>query len=373
MRILMIGHKSVPSREGGIEVVVGELGTRMAALGHDVTFFNRKRKHEKGEKTISEYKGCHLEEVFTVNNKSLDAIVYSFFATLKAKKLAKAKKVDVIHYHAEGPCFFLWMFGKKHKGYKLVVTIHGLDWQRGKWGGLATKIIQKGEQRAVKYADDIIVLSKNNQMYFEQKYHRKTVFIPNGVNKPILRDPQIIKGKWGLEKNSYILFLGRIVPEKGVQYLVDAWKLVKKQIQTDKKLVIAGGSSHTDDYFKSICQKTRGDISIIMTGFVEGKTLQELYSNAYLYVLPSDIEGMPMSLLEALSYGNVCLVSNIPENTSVIDENSYVFEAGNVDRLRHQIKKIIRLNVQTHENMILPATWDEVTKKTLGIYNGVKE
>ncbi len=368
MKICMIGHKYVPSREGGVEVVVENLATRMVEQGHEVTLYNRKRKeYEK----LSEYNGCKIENIFTINKKSLDAVLYSFFATLKAKKEAKKGKYDVLHFHAEGPCLFLNLLPKKkNRKYKIVVTIHGLDWQRGKWGGFASWIIKKSEKKAVKYADEIIVLSKNVKSYFREEYHRTTNFIPNGITLPELHEPDIIKKEYGLDKNGYILFLARIVPEKGLDYLIDAWKLVKQQIDTDKKLVIAGGDSHSGDYYESIVEKVKGDDSIIMTGFVEGQKLQELYSNAYLYVLPSDIEGMPMSLLEALSYGNTCLVSDISENTEVINENCYVFRRGNVDRLRHQLKKIIKLNITTHENMIIPYTWDDVVRQTLELYKG---
>ena len=366
MKIIMIGHKYVPSREGGIEVVVDNLATRMVEKGHEVTLFNRKRKeYEK----IKEYKGCKVETVFTINKKSLDAVIYSFFATLKARRLAKKEKYDVLHFHAEGPCLFLWLLPKrKTRNYKIVTTIHGLDWQRGKWGGLASYILKLGEKNAVKYSDEIIVLSQNNKVYFKETYNRKTKYIPNGIEKPTPRDAEIIKEKYGLEKNSYVLFLARIVPEKGLHYLLDAWKLVREQIDTDKKLVVSGFSSHSDEYYNSIMKKIEEDDSIITTGFVQGKELQELYSNAYLYVLPSDIEGMPMSLLEALSYGNVCLVSDIPENTEVINEDCYVFRRGDIDRLRHQIKKIIKLNLTTHENMIIPYSWDEVVDKTIELY-----
>lgn len=367
MKILMIGHKYVPSREGGVEIVVEELSTRMAALGHDVTLFNRKRKEYK---EIKEHKGCKIENIFTINKKSLDAIIYAFFATLKARKMIKKGLVDVVHFHAEGPCFFLNLLPKKtkRKGCKVVVTIHGLDWKRGKWGGLATRVLKSGEKKAVRYADEIIVLSKNNKKYFMDEYGRKTKFIPNGINTPTLEEADIITSKYGLSKDSYILFLARIVPEKGLHYLIDAWKRVKKQINTDKKLVIAGGSSHSDEYYSEILESIKDDDSIIATGFVQGKELAELYSNAYLYVLPSDLEGMPMSLLEAMSYGNICLVSDIPENTEVINEECYIFKRGDVDRLRHQIKKIINLNLLTHENKVIPYTWDEVVEKTLERY-----
>lgn len=363
----MIGHKYVPSREGGVEIVVEELATRLAKKGHGVTLFNRKRKQYA---PISEYKGVKIENIFSINKRSLDAFVYAFFATLKVRKMIKKKQVDIIHYHAEGPCFFLNLLPKREKrpGTKIVVTIHGLDWKRNKWGKLAGRVILKAERRLVKYADEVIVLSKNTKRYFGTEYHRTVKYIPNGINVPTLREANLIKEKYGLVRDSYILFLARIVPEKGLDYLIDAWRLVKQQIKTDKKLVIAGGSSHSDEYYDSIVNKVQGDDSIVMTGFIEGQELEELFSNAYLYVLPSDIEGMPISLLEALSYGNICLVSNIPENTEVINENCFVFEASNVDCLRHQIKKIINLNLVTHEQTYTPYSWDDVVNKTIEIY-----
>ena len=374
MKICMIGHKTVPSRDGGVEIVVEELATRMVNDGHEVTLFNRKRKDNPSKK---EYKGIKLVDVFTINKKSLDAIVYSYFATRKAIKLAKKGEFDVIHFHAEGPCNFLRKFGKlgskkKSKMPKVVVTIHGLDWQRGKWGGFATKILLRGEKQAVKYADEIIVLSQNNKNYFKEKYNRETTFIPNGVSPAITHEPEIIKDKWNLDKNSYVLFLARIVPEKGTHYLIEAWKQLKQEINTDKKLVIAGGSSHSRDYFNQIREMTKDDDSIIMTDFVTGQTLHELYSNAYIYVLPSDIEGMPMSLLEAISYGNCCLVSNIPENTEIINDNCFTFEKSNIEDLKTKLKKIFYLNINSHKNFIQVYTWEDSVEKTIMLYEAVK-
>ena len=196
-------------------------------------------------------------------------------------------------------------------GIRTVATIHGLDWKRSKWGGLASKYIKFGEKVAAKYADEIIVLSKNVEEYFLDAYNRKTNFIPNGINKPTRKNAKIIKEKYGLEKDSYILFLARIVPEKGLHYLIEAYK----KLNTDKKLVIAGGASHTNKYLEEIRKMANINKNIIMTGFVQGEELDELYSNCNIYCLPSDVEGMPISLLEAMSYGCRCLVSNIEENT----------------------------------------------------------
>lgn len=316
MKIAMIGHKRIPSREGGIEIVVEQLATRMVQAGHSVDVYNRKGHHVSGEENdeylvrgLKEYKGIHIITIPTFQNKKLNAVVYSFLATVRAL----FGHYDVIHYHAEGACSMLWI---PHLfGIRTIATIHGLDWKRSKWGGFATKFLLFGEKTAVKYADEIIVLSRNMQKYFKDTYGRDTVFIPNGVLKPEIHSDRIIKEKWGLEKDSYILFLARIVPEKGLHYLLDAYM----DIDTDKRLVIAGGSSHTDNYMKQMEKKAAKDKRILMTGFVQGEVLEELYSNAYVYVLPSDVEGMPVSLLEAMSYGNCCLVSDIAENVEVIE------------------------------------------------------
>ena len=197
------------------------------------------------------------------------------------------------------------------------LTSAGIDWQREKWqSGLGSKFIHQGEKNAAKYADEVIVLSKGVQDYFKETYGRETHFIPNGVNRPEVREAKLITDHFGLEKDSYILFLGRLVPEKGIRYLVEAFKNVK----TDKKLVIAGGSSDTDSFMEELKELAKGDDRILFTGFVQGAMLDELYSNAYIYTLPSDLEGMPLSLLEAMSYGNCCLVSDIPECAEVVED-----------------------------------------------------
>ena len=369
MKIAMIGHKRIPSREGGVEVVVEELSTRLVKDGHQVDVYNRRGKNvqdrnaDKDKKNLKEYKGVNIITIPTINKKGIDALIYSFLASIRAL----FGKYDVLHYHAEGSCAMLWiphLFKKK-----IVVTIHGLDWQRSKWGGFATKYIKFGEKLAVKYADKIIVLSKGVQQYFKDTYNRDTVFIPNGVNKPIIRKADIINKKYGLAKDDYILFLARIVPEKGLHYLIEAFK----QLKTDKKLVIAGGASHTNDYLEKIKKMASEDDRIIMTGFVQGQELEELYSNCYLYCLPSDIEGMPISLLEAMSYGCNCLISNIEENIQVTGKYATAFEKSNVDDLK--LKLEICLNgIDKKDRKVISDyilnkyNWENVAKKTIDLY-----
>ncbi len=203
LRIAMLGHKRVPSREGGIEIVVEELSTRMAAKGHDVTLYNRSGHHVSGKEfdsqKLTEYKGVKLKSVPTIDRKGLAAVSSSFFGALKAA----FGKYDVIHFHAEGPCAFMWI--PKLFGKRCVATVHGLDWQREKWkGGFGSKFIHYGEKQAVKHADEIIVLSKGVRDYFQKEYGRKTVLIPNGVNKPKIVEPKEITERWGLAGGDYM-------------------------------------------------------------------------------------------------------------------------------------------------------------------------
>ena len=270
----MFGQKRL-SREGGIEIVVKELCTRMAKNGYTVTCYNRSGHHVSGAEydKKTEYEGINQKCVPTIEKKGLAAVSSSFFAAL----YSAFGKYNVVHIHAEGPAFFSWL--PKLLGKRVIVTVHGLDWQREKWkSGFGSKFIKQGEKNAVKYADEIIVLSKGVHDYFRNQYGRETRFIPNGVNRPEIRKAELITDKFGLTKDSYILFLGRLVPEKGIRYLVEAFKNVK----TEKKLVIAGGSSDTDSFMKELKELAKDDKRIIFTGFVQGQMLEELYSNAYL-------------------------------------------------------------------------------------------
>ena len=374
LRIAMLGHKRIPSREGGVEIVVYELSKRMAAMGHHVSCYNRRGKHVGGAenekvKKKTEYKKIMLKSVVTVDKKGLAAMTSSVFASIRAA----FGKYDVVHFHAEGPCAMLWL--PKLFGKKCVATIHGLDHQRAKWGKFASWYIKSGEKCAAKYADEIIVLSENVKNYFMETYGRETVFIPNGVNPTKKVEIEKMYDDFGLEKDGYILFLARLVPEKGVRYLIDAYK----QIDTDKKLVIAGGASDSEGFEEELHKMAEYDGRIIFTGFVQGRELDELYSNAYLYVLPSDLEGMPLSLLEAMSYGNCCLTSDIPECTSVIGDMGLTFRQGDVDDLRDKLQELCndsttvdKLKLTAADYICSRYNWDDVTEKTLEIYKKIQ-
>lgn len=369
MRIAMLGHKRIPSREGGIEIVVEQLSTRMVDRGHSVTCYNRSGHHISGREydtdNLKEYKGIKLKSVFTIDRKGLAAMTSSFCGAI----CCAFSKYDVIHFHAEGPCAMLWI--PKLFGKKCVATIHGIDWQRAKWGGFASRYIKFGEKVAAKYADEIIVLSEGVKQYFLDTYGRKTVFIPNGVDKPDSRAVQLIREKYGLEKDEYLLFLARLVPEKGVRYLIEAFR----DVRTDKKLVIAGGSSDTDGFMQELKQLAGKDGRIIFTGFVQGQMLEELYSNAYLYCLPSDLEGMPLSLLEAMSYGNCCVVSDIAECAEVVEDKAVVFKKGSVADLREKLQLLCdnpaavqRYKAEAAGFICRKYSWDDTAESTLKLY-----
>ena len=370
MKIAVFGHKRVPSREGGVEIVAEELSVRMAAQGHEVVCYNRGGHHVSGAEfdaeTRDEYKGIRLVTVPTLDKKGLAAVTSSFFAAVRAA----FSSADVVHIHAEGPAFMCWL--PKLTGKRVVVTVHGLDWQREKWkSGFGAKYIRQGERMAVRFADQIIVLSRNVQRYFKETYGRDTVFIPNGVSAPEIRPAARIQTELGLEKDGYILFLGRLVPEKGVHYLIEAFRGVK----TDKRLVIAGGASDSADYAEKLRTLVQGDERILFTGFVQGRLLEELYSNAYVYVLPSDVEGMPLSLLEAMSYGNCCVTSDIPECAEVLETHGPTFPKGDVDALAVALQRlcdgpdmVAGYRADARGYICNKYSWDDVARRTLELY-----
>ena len=371
MRIAMIGHKRYGSREGGVEVVVTELARRMAALGHEVTCYDRSgvdvmtgNATENRERIVD---GVRVVPVKTIDKKGLAALSSSFFAT----KAAIKDMPDVIHYHAEGPCVPLPL--AKRAGIRTVATIHGLDWQRAKWGKLASTYIKMGERAAATKADGLIVLSESAQSYFEDAYGRAATFIPNGIGIKQPRPVNQIKERWGLEEGSYLLYLGRLVPEKRPELLIGAFK----KLETDKKLIIAGGGSDTSEYEASLREAAQGDPRILFTGFVNGGPLEELYSNCYAYVLPSDVEGMPMSLLEAMAFGRCCVTSDIPECADVLAGNGMTFEKGSVDSLLSALQGLLAdsdrgsvLGAAAKAHVEKAYNWDSVVERTLELYGG---
>ncbi len=368
-RVAMIGHKFIPSRDGGVEVVVSNLAPHLAEIGYDVTCYNRTNKQfkklRKNGQLMREYRGVHLVWTPTLDRRGLAAMTSSVIATV----MASFRRFDLVHFHTEGPCVFCWL--PRLLGKKVVVTIHGLDHMRQKWGIFASAYIMQGERAAVRHANSIIVLSKGVQTYFLEKYGRKTVLIPNGIDPAEIRPAFEITKQFGLTSREYILFLGRLVPEKGIHYLIRAYQMLR----TDKKLVIVGGTSDTDDYVRQLYTMAGDTSSIIFTGFQEGIIMEELYSNAYLYVLPSDLEGMPLTLLEAMNFGCCCVTSDIGECSDVLNGCGFTFPHGNVEALRETLQDLCDhpQKAEAHRDkarrvVSTKYTWQEITLQTDELY-----
>lgn len=373
MKVAMIGHKVVPSRRGGIENVLTTLCPLLVELGVDVTCYNRSSDKVENEYigTVENkmYKGVKLKKAWTIKARGIAAMIASFTGAIRAA----FGNYNVVHFHAEGPCAALWI--PKLFGKKCVATVHGLDWQREKWGkGFASKYIKFGEKVLAKYADEIIVLSQSAYDYFKQTYNRNAVIIHNGIYKPTRKKIDKITEIYGLYEYEYICIISRLTSEKGIHYLIDAYNNIK----TDKKLVIAGDTSDTDEYVALIKEKAKNNPNIIFTGFISGDILCEMYSNAYLVCLPSDLEGMSLSLLEALAYKNAVLCSDISENTSVAEDKAMYFKKGDVDDLTQKLQlmcndeKIVNeLKSGADEFIINKYNWNDVANSTCKLYKSV--
>ena len=375
MKVAMIGHKVVPSRRGGIENVLTTLCPLLVEEGIDVTCYNRSSDKVENEYvgTVEKgkYKGVKIKKAFTLNVKGVSAMIASFTAAISAA----FGKYDVVHFHAEGPCAAMWI--PKLFGKKCVATVHGLDWQREKWAkGFGSKYIKFGEKMLVKYADEVIVLSQSAKDYFKETYNRDTVIIHNGINAPVYKDAELITEKFGLEKDSYICIISRLTYEKGIHYLIDAYN----SISTDKKLVIAGDTSDTDEYVKLLRVKAKDNPNIIFTGFISSDTLYEMYSNAYAVTLPSDLEGMSLSLLEALAYENAVICSDIPENTLVAEDKALYFKKADISDLAQKLEylcsnpdKVKELREGLKGFVAERYNWKDVAKNTASLYEKITE
>lgn len=360
MRLAMIGHKDFPSRSGGVEVVVFELSTRLAQRGHSVTVYNRGRRAGDNQGSVQ---GVAYVRTATSQRQSLNALLYSITATLQALP----QKYDLIHYHALGPSVMMLL--PHLRGIPTVATVHGLDWQRAKWNRLGAAYLKLGERIIARYADEVIVLSRDVQSYFWNTYGRSTNLIENAVT-PIETAPCCeIRRQFGLERHEYVLYLARIVPEKGLHHLIRAFR----RCEGPYRLAVTG-ELPDNDYGREIRRLADGCDRIVFTGFVQGQVLQELYSNCALYVLPSHVEGMALTLLEAMSAGARCLTSDIPENTDVLGEFGTFFISGDEESLYQALSSLLSQpaeNPRAEEQRQLirrQYSYDTMVEKTLAVY-----
>ena len=324
LRVAFIGGRGVASKYSGIETWYEEVGRRLASAGHQITIYCR----NYFTPPISTYKGMRMVRLPTIRTKHLDTLVHTALSTV----CAMFGRYDVIHFHALGPALFSWL--PRLTGKKTVVSVQGLDWQRKKWGRFAATVLRFGERAAVALPNATIVVSRTLQDYYRTQYGADTAYIPNGTE---LREPARCShlSQWGLKPDRYILFLGRFSPEKNCDLLVRAFE----PIRTDVKLVLAGGSSHTDDYTRGLLrhQSTRA----VFLDWVQGDALDQLLTNAMLFVLPSDLEGLSLALLDAMGAGVCVLASDVPENRELVDGAGYIFRRGDEQDLRAKLEFLI--------------------------------
>lgn len=370
MKIAYIGLRGVPASYGGIERAVEELGTRVARLGHEVTVYCMKTYYPDRPPS---YEGMRLKYVSTMRRKNLEMICYAFLSALDAS----LRRYDIVHLHALGPSTMTLL--PRLAGRGTVVTVHGLDWQREKWGRLAKGYLKFGEFSSYRFPQRTICVSKSLQDYYRRTHDCQADYIPNGVNfLPLLPLEEAAK-KYGIEKQRYFLMVSRLTKEKNVHLLVEAFR----RIRTDIKLMIVGGSSHTDEYVQSVKKAAEGDSRIIFTGPIYDKQmLAEIFSNAYVFVLPSALEGLPVVLMEALSYRNPVLVSDIAENVEVIEEDGamwgFTCEANNVDSLEAVLRNLVEkpqlveaMRPAGVESTKRKYDWDNVARQTIQLYEEV--
>jgi glycosyltransferase involved in cell wall biosynthesis len=381
MRIALIGQKGIPFSQdaGGVERHVEELSVRLAKMGHEVFVYIRPRFLVADKK---EYQGVKLISLPSIPTKNLDTITHTFLATLHVL----FKKVDVIHYHGVGPSTMAWIPKLFKRKTKVIVTFHSIDKFHKKWGWFARHYLGWGEWTACHYPHVTIAVSHSIQEYCRGRYGREAVYIPNGVSIRHVNSDNLIK-KFGLESDNYILTVARLVKHKGIHHLIQAYKILEKKYGTDpanwpggkiRKLVIVGAPSYTEDYLVYLKNLAEGNPNIIFTGMQLGNDLAQLFANAYLYVHPSEAEGLSITILEAMSYGRCVLVSDIPENLEVVDHGGYSFESKNVSDLYEKLVYLLDFSETVkrrgehglefiHENF----NWDEIAGQVEALYKGV--
>lgn len=375
MKIAMIGQKGIPALYGGIERHVEELSLTLAKQGHDVVVYARKWFTGSD---IANYQGIRIVHTPTIHTKHLDAIAHTFTSVVHAVFI---QKPDIIHFHGVGPALLSWIPRVLSPKTKVVVTMHCLDRYHQKWGFFARFMLRAGEWIGAAFAHKAIAVSKTIQNYFLNEYHKYTIYIPNGVPPTKPQNNSLIH-QWGLQPEKYLLMVSRLVKHKGAHYLLEAWQIARQQnpeLLQDYKLVIVGDGVFTDDYVSSLRHLARGDSSIVFTGWQKGQELEELYANTALLVHPSENEGLPITVLQAMSYARSVLVSDIPEHKEVVKDKTFWFDNTSIRSLSEKIAELTAnpqlLTEKGQANKALTETdynWQDITSQTTDLYSSIK-
>lgn len=362
MKIVVTGTRGIPNIMGGVETHCEELFPRIAKRGFDVTVI---RRTDYVKDDLKEWNGVNLVNIDSPKKKSFEAIIHTFRAINEAKRL----KADILHIHAIGPALLVPY--AKILGMKVVFTHHGPDYDRDKWGFAAKTMLKLGERMGCMFADEVIVISDVIRNLIKRKYNRTSHvhLIYNGVSQPEICDYPEYFNELGIEKGKYILGMCRFVPEKNLHHLVEAFTKVKSRNEVeDIKLVLAGDTDFEDDYSRNLKEMARKN-GVVLTGFIKGKKLHSLLTNCLCYCLPSSHEGLPIALLEAMSYGVKVIVSDIPANKEVGLPESDYFPVGNVDALEEKLKAVIGQPLQHIDYDMKKYDWEKIADKIKDVYS----
>jgi len=382
MKIAMIGQKGIPAHYGGVETHVEELSKRLASKEHQITVFSRNWYAKENEDSLSEVKlPDNIERVFTstISTKHLDTITHTFTSTFNAI----FKDYDVIHYHGVGPSLLTWVT-RIFSSAKIVSTFHCIDRKHGKWGWLAQLALRIGEWACCTFPHRTIAVSKNIHKYVKEVYNRDITYITNGVPlfEPNEKTDKI--KQWDLQSDRYLLLVSRLIAHKGIHYAIEAYKNIKQEkpeLIEDLKLVIVGEGHFSDKYVDKVKKMAESETDIIMTGFQTGSALEQLFSHAKLMISPSDLEGLPITVLEGMSYKLPVMLSDIPEHTEIIDSTEFLFEQGNIDDLQKTLEELLKSSDkklqkqgQKNRNIIEQKySWKYVTNQIEKLYQEITQ
>jgi len=363
MRLAFIGQKGIPAGVGGVERYVEDLTTQLVQSGHDVFAYTRPHYTDKN---LTNYQGINLISLPSINTKHLDAISHTVLASFHAAW----QNFDVIHYQSIGPALVCWLPKILNHKVKIIATLQSRDYEHQKWGLFAKLSLKLGERLMCLFADEIVVVTEAMRRYVKEKYGRNSTYIPNGANLYENANADLIK-QWDLTPNNYIVSISRLVRHKGLTYLINAFK----QIETDKKLVIVGDSAFSDDYVNEIKLLAKNDDRIIFTGSQTGEALAQLYANCYLFVQPSESEGLSLALLEAMARRRAVLVSDITENLAAIGQAGFVFANKNTADLTDKLNWLLnnpdivtRKGNEARQRIALHFNWQVIANDMTDLY-----
>jgi len=379
MRIAMIGQKGMPAKYGGVERHVHELSVRLVELGHDVTVYSRPWYTDK---TITEFEGVNIQSINSIHTKHLDAITHTLVSTIHAI----CQNYDIIHYHGVGPALLSWIPRIFSPKTKVISTFHCIDRYHQKWNWFARLILRIGERATCTFAHKTITVSKSLKQYCFNEFNVETKYIPNGVSKQTKPEGNKILNDFGLEKEKYLLMVSRLVPHKGAHLLVEAFSNLKinhkeDSVIRDLKLVIVGGSAYTDDYVHNLHKQAGVCNDIIFTDYQSGENLRQFFGNCFSLVHPSMNEGLPITVLEAMSYSKPVLVSDIPEHLELIqDIRAIIFNKNDVQSIESKIYEFLHLPEEEREkigrrnlkNVEKNYSWEIVVPQIDAVYNIVQ-